>query len=81
MSAITTAIADLVYNVVVKRPTPTARRSSASDRTTINHAMKSCRRAPRLDVAARAVRKKVPLTNPFATLELVGEPRDADSDL
>lgn len=75
LSAITTAIADLVYEklVVVQETDADGKTIERERRTTINHAMKSCRRA--WNVAARANPGKVPLTNPFARMGLVDASR------
>jgi hypothetical protein len=70
LSAITSAIVDAVYEklVIVQETDAAANVIERERRTTINHAMKSCRRA--LNVAARANPGKVPLTNPFAGMGL-----------
>jgi hypothetical protein len=48
-------------------------------RTTVNHAMKSCRRA--WNIASRRNPGKLPDINPFARMGLGIGPRDADRDL
>jgi hypothetical protein len=70
LSAINTAITDLVYEklVAVQETDAAGNVIERERRTTINHAMKSCRRA--WNVAARANPGKVPLTNPFARMGL-----------
>jgi hypothetical protein len=76
LSAITTAIVDLVYEklLVVSETDTDGKVIERERRTTINHAMKSCRRA--WNVAARANPGKVPLPNPFARMGLVGASRE-----
>jgi hypothetical protein len=70
LPAITTAIADLVFEklVTVQETDADGKTVERERRTTINHAMKSCRRA--WNVAARANPGRVPLTNPFARMGL-----------
>ena len=76
LSAITTAIADLVYEklVIVTETHADGVTVERERRTTINHAMKSCRRA--WNVAARANPGKVPLPNPFANMGIVSMSRE-----
>jgi hypothetical protein len=71
LSAITTAITDAVYEklILVAATDADGNPVERERRTTINHAMKSCRRA--WNVAARSNPGKVPLTNPFARMGLV----------
>jgi hypothetical protein len=71
LPAITTAIADLVFEklVIVQEIDADGKTVERERRTTINHAMKSCRRA--WNVAARSNPGKVPLTNPFARMGLM----------
>jgi hypothetical protein len=68
LAAITTAVTDAVYEKLL----------TASDgrerRTTVNHAMKSCRRA--WNVAARRNPGKVPAVNPFARMGLKSSNRE-----
>jgi hypothetical protein len=68
LAAITTAVTDALYEKLLV----------ASDgherRTTVNHAMKSCRRA--WNVAARRNPGKVPLVNPFARMGLKSSDRE-----
>jgi hypothetical protein len=75
LTAITSAIADLVYEklVAIQETDAAGTIIERERRTTINHAMKSCRRA--WNVAARANPGKVPLTNPFARMGLVDASR------
>ena len=70
LSAVTSAIADLVYEalVIVRKTDDSGATVERERRTTINHAMKSCRRA--WNVAARANPDKVPAANPFARMGL-----------
>jgi hypothetical protein len=70
LSAITTAITDLVYEklAVVQETDAAGNMIERERRTTINRAMKTCRRA--WNVAARANPGKVPLINPFARMGL-----------
>jgi hypothetical protein len=76
LSAITTAIADLVYErlVVVTEKDADGNTIERQRRTTINHAMKSCRRA--WNVAARANPGKIPTINPFARMGLASASRE-----
>jgi hypothetical protein len=71
LSAITTAITDLVYEKLVSVQETDADGNVVERKrvTTINHAMKTCRRA--WNVAARAHPGQVPLANPFARMGLV----------
>jgi hypothetical protein len=70
LSAINTAIVDAVYDklLVVTEQDASGATIERERRTTINHAMKSCRRA--WNVAAGANPGKVPLPNPFARMGL-----------
>jgi hypothetical protein len=72
LAAITTAVTDALYDkllVVTDADGKTRER-----RTTINHAMKTCRRA--WNVAARRNPGKVPLVNPFAQMGLKSSDRE-----
>jgi hypothetical protein len=75
LTAITSAIVDSVYEklVVVAETDAAGNVIERERRTTINHAMKSCRRA--WNVAGRANPGKVPLVNPFAGMGLVDASR------
>jgi hypothetical protein len=66
LSLITTAITDAVYEkLLIITETDTAGNTVERERrTTINHAMKTCRRA--WNVAARRNPGKLPLVNPFS---------------
>ena len=82
LSAITTAIADLVFEklVTVQETDADGKTVERERRTTINHAMKSCRRA--WNVAARANPGRVPLSQPLRPHGAHGRQQsDADSDL
>ena len=70
LSAIDTSITDAVYEklAVVVETDAAGNTIERERRTTINHAMKTCRRA--WNVAARANPSKVPLANPFARMGL-----------
>jgi hypothetical protein len=70
LSAINTAITDLVYEKlsIVIETDADGKTVERERRTTINHAMKTCRRA--WNVAARANPGKVSLANPFARMGL-----------
>jgi hypothetical protein len=69
VSAISAAIVDLVYEkLLVVTETVDGNEIQRERRTTINHAMKSCRRA--WNVAARCHPGKVPHVNPFAAMGL-----------
>jgi hypothetical protein len=70
LSAIDTSITDLVYErlVTVRETDAAGNVIERERRTTINHAMKTCRRA--WNIAARSNPGKVPLSNPFARMGL-----------
>jgi hypothetical protein len=76
LSAITTAITDAVCEklLVVTETDVAGNTIERERRTTVNHAMKSCRRAR--NVAARANPGKVPLINPFARMGLIASTRE-----
>ena len=66
LMAITTAVTDVIYEkLLIMRDVNGVERER---RTTINHAMKTCRRA--WNVAARRNPGKMPLVNPFAQMGL-----------
>src|SRR2546423_1183268 len=76
MSAMDTALTDELYEklVILK---PTDAKGSVIERerrTTVNHAMKSCRRA--WNVVARRHPGKLPLVNPFAQMGLRSSHRE-----
>lgn len=77
VSAITTAIADEIYQklVVVIEKDAAGNAVERERRTTVNHAMKSCRRA--WNVAARRNPGRMPVVNPFAKMGL--EAADAET--
>ena len=72
LTAITTAVVDALFEklVVVTDGAGVVRER----RTTINHAMKTCRRA--WNVAARSNPGKVPMANPFAKMGLASSDRE-----
>jgi hypothetical protein len=74
--SITTAVVDLLYEklLVVKETDASGNVIERERRTTINHAMKTARRA--WNVAARRNPGKVPEVNPFARMSLVGSRRE-----
>lgn len=71
VSAINTAVTDDIYEklLVVTEKDADGNTIERERRTTVNHAMKSCRRA--WNVAARRNPGKLPLVNPFAQMGLV----------
>jgi hypothetical protein len=74
LAAITTAIIDIVYEkLLIITEIKDGAAVERERRTTVNHAMKSCRRA--WNVAARRNPGKLPLVNPFAQMGL----RSSDS--
>src|SRR5262249_50223112 len=78
--AVDTAVVDTLYEklLVIKEKDADGNVIERERRTTVNHAMKSCRRA--WNVAARRNPGKLPLKNPFSAMGLVSSPGDADSD-
>jgi hypothetical protein len=68
LAAITTAVTDALYEKLLIADDGNERR------TTINHAMKSCRRA--WNIASRRNPGKVPLVNPFARMGLKSPDRE-----
>jgi hypothetical protein len=68
LAAITTAVTDALYEKLLVAD------GGRERRTTINHAMKSCRRA--WNVAARRNPDKVPLVNPFSKMGLKSSDRE-----
>jgi hypothetical protein len=68
LAAITTAVTDALYEKLLTASNGRERR------TTVNHAMKSCRRA--WNVAARRNPGKVPAVNPFARMGLKSSDRE-----
>ena len=73
--AVTSAIADLVYEKLLVMTETDADGNSVTRerRTTINHAMKSCRRA--WNICGRRNPGKMPLANPFAAMGLKSSDR------
>ena len=76
LTAINTAVADAVYErlLVVTETDTDGNTVTRERRTTVNHAMKTCRRA--WNVAARRNPSKVPTTNPFARMGLKSSDRE-----
>ena len=82
LSAITTAVTDTIYEklLVVTETDDDGNTVTRERRTTVNHAMKTSRRA--WNVAARRNPGKLPPLNPFAQHGVeIFRPRDADRDL
>ena len=73
LAAITTAVTDALYEKLLVVRTP-RQRDRRERRTTVNHAMKTCRRA--WNVAARRNPGKVPPLNPFAQMGLRSSDRE-----
>jgi hypothetical protein len=73
---ITTAITDAIYEklLVVTKIEANGNAVERERRTTVNHAMKTCRRA--WNVAARRNPGKLPLVNPFAKMGLRSSDRE-----
>src|SRR5262249_31106582 len=76
LASITTAAVDLLYEklLIVKEKDADGNVIDRERRTTINHAMKTCRRA--WNIAARRNPGKVPTVNPFAAMGLQGSDRE-----
>jgi hypothetical protein len=76
LASITTAVTDVLYEklLVVTETDADGNVISRERRTTVNHAMKSCRRA--WNVAARRNPGKVPVVNPFAVMGLMSPDRE-----
>ncbi len=76
LSAITTAVADTLYEklLTVTKTDAAGNVVERERRTTVNHAMKTCRRA--WNVAARRNPGKLPLVNPFAQMGLRSSDRE-----
>jgi hypothetical protein len=76
LALITTAITDAVYEklLVVTETDANGNTVERERRTTVNHAMKTCRRA--WNVAARRHPGKLPLVNPFAKMGLRSSDRE-----
>jgi hypothetical protein len=75
-TAIDTAVIDALYEklLVVKETDADGKTIERERRTTVNHAMKSCRRA--WNIAARRNPGKVPAVNPFASMGLQSSDRE-----
>ncbi len=76
LTLITTAITDAIYEklLVVTETDANGNTIERERRTTVNHAMKTCRRA--WNVAARRNPGKLPLVNPFAKMGLRSSNRE-----
>lgn len=76
LTAITTAVIDALYEKLLTVTETDARGNliERERRTTINHAMKTCRRA--WNVAARRNPGKLPALNPFSQMGLEGSDRE-----
>jgi hypothetical protein len=76
LTAITTAVVDALYEklLFVTEIDPAGNAIERERRTTINHAMKTCRRA--WNVAGRRNPGKVPSVNPFSQMGLEGSNRE-----
>lgn len=73
VTAITTAVTDALYVALLPHKNKDGE-VIGERRTTVNHAMKSCRRA--WNVVARKHPKKLPVVNPFATMGLESSDRE-----
>jgi hypothetical protein len=76
LSAIDTAVADALYDrlLIIKETNAEGNIIESERRTTLNHAMKSCRRA--WNIALRRNPGKVPTLNPFAKMGLASYNRE-----
>jgi hypothetical protein len=76
VAAITTAVTDAVYEklLVVTETDAKGNTVERERKTTVNHAMKSCRRA--WNIAARRNPGKIPQVNPFAQMGLISSDRE-----
>jgi hypothetical protein len=76
LASITTAVTDALYEklLIVQEKDAVGNVIERERRTTVNHAMKSCRRA--WNVAARRNPGKVPAVNPFARMGLQSSDRE-----
>jgi hypothetical protein len=76
LGSITTAVVDALYEklLVIKETDAAGNVIERERRTTINHAMKSCRRA--WNVARRRCPDRVPIGNPFAQMGLESSDRE-----
>ena len=75
-TTITTAVTDAVYEklVVVTETDAEGNTVKRERRTSVNHAMKTCRRA--WNIAARRNPSKLPAVNPFAAMGLISSGRE-----
>jgi hypothetical protein len=76
LASITTAVVDALYErlLIVKETDADGNLVERERRTTVNHAMKTCRRA--WNVVARSHPGKLPLVNPFASMGLQSSDRE-----
>jgi hypothetical protein len=76
VASITTAVTDALYErlLVITETDAGGNTITRERRTTINHAMKTCRRA--WNVAARRNPGKLPVANPFSKMGLVSSDRE-----
>jgi hypothetical protein len=76
LTSVTSAVVDSLYEklLVIRETDREGNTVERERRTTINHAMKTCRRA--WNVAARRNPGKVPIVNPFAQMGLRGSDRE-----
>jgi hypothetical protein len=76
LASITSAVADALYErlLVLKETDANGKVIERERRTTVNHAMKTCRRA--WNVVARRNPGKIPLVNPFSRMGLEGSYRE-----
>ena len=76
LAAINTAVVDALYEklLIVKETDVEGNAVERERRTSVNHAMKTCRRA--WNVAARRNPGKLPMVNPFAAMGLISSGRE-----
>lgn len=76
VAAITTAVTDLLYEklLTITETDADGNSTTRERRTTVNHAMKTCRRA--WNVTARRNPSKLPVVNPFASMGLRSSDRE-----
>jgi hypothetical protein len=76
LAAITTVVVDALFErlLIVKKKDAQGNEVEIERRTTVNTAMKTCRRA--WSIVARSHPGKLPLVNPFAEMELKGSNRE-----
>jgi hypothetical protein len=76
LAAIDTGVTDALYErlLIIKELGPDGNEVERERRTTVNHAMKTCRRA--WNIADRRNPRKLPLVNPFAKMGLTSYNRE-----